>query len=99
MYSPGCRGGAALSVWSPCKILRSRYPALSMVSTVHWHGKDILTSNGVIKGLLGKMTGLIGGIEDLVVEDGKVQGETKADWVSGRKFGGRNLGGCFVGFQ
>lgn len=37
--------------------------------------------NGVIKGLLSQMACAIGRVQDLVVEDGEVQSETKADGV------------------
>ena len=33
---------------------------------------EALTSNGIIKSLLGKMAGLVRGVEDLVVKDRKV---------------------------
>lgn len=33
-------------------------------------------SDGIIKSLLGKVAGLIGRVEDLIVEDREVQGET-----------------------
>jgi len=35
-----------------------------------------LTSNGIIESLLGKMTGLIRSIQDLIVEDGEVKSKT-----------------------
>ena len=41
-----------------------------------------LTSNGIIESLLGKMASLIWGVQDLVVENGEVEGKTKTDWVS-----------------
>lgn len=34
------------------------------------------TSNSLVKGLLGKMAGLIRGVEDFVVKDGEVERET-----------------------
>lgn len=57
------------------------------------------TGNGIIKGLLGKVAGLIGGVEDLIVEDREVQGKTKTDWVSGGKIGLSNLSGVLVGLE
>jgi hypothetical protein len=37
---------------------------------------SVLTGNGIVESLLGKVAGLIGSIEDLVIEDGEVQGES-----------------------
>ena len=45
------------------------------------------------------MAGLVGSIENLVVEDGEVQGKTQADGVSGRQLGLGNLGRSLVGLQ
>ena len=59
----------------------------------------MLTGNGVIKRLLGKVAGLIRGVQDLVVEDGEVQGESEADRVGGRKLGLSDLGGSLVGLE
>lgn len=42
------------------------------------------------------MAGLVRGVQDLVVEDGEVEGQAEADRVRGRKFGLRNLGGSLV---
>jgi len=42
-----------------------------------------LTSNGVVKGGLGKVASLVWGVEDLVVEDREVEGQTEADGVGG----------------
>jgi hypothetical protein len=42
-----------------------------------------LTSNGIVESLLGQLASLVGRVEDLVVEDGEVQCETKADGVRG----------------
>ena len=36
-----------------------------------------------IADLLGQLAGLVGGVEDLVVEDGEVEGETQPDGVGG----------------
>ncbi len=33
--------------------------------------------------LLGELTSLVGAVEDLVVEYGKVEGESQPDWVGG----------------
>jgi hypothetical protein len=57
------------------------------------------TSNGVIKGLLGKMAGLVRRAEDLVVENGEVQGETQADRVRRRQLSLGNLGGGLVSLE
>lgn len=56
----------------------------------------LLTGNGIIERLLGEMASLVGGVENLVVEDGEVQGETQADGVRGRELSLGNLGGSLV---
>jgi hypothetical protein len=45
------------------------------------------------------MAGLVGRIEDLVVENGEVEGKTKADRVRRSKVGLGNLGGSLVGLE
>ena len=60
---------------------------------------DQLTSNGVVKSLLGKVAGLVRRVENLVVEDREIQGETKTDGVSWCKLGGRDFGCCLVCLQ
>ena len=39
------------------------------------------------------MAGTVGRVEDLVVEDGEVEGEAEADGVSGSELGLGNVGG------
>ena len=39
------------------------------------------------------MAGTVGRVEDLVVEDGEVEGETETDGVSGSELGLGNVGG------
>lgn len=84
----------------PCKIPHLMCLALEeIVSIVVLPDFRSLTSNGVIKSLLGKMAGLVWRVENLVVEDRKVECKAKADGVSGRKLGGRDLSRCFVCLQ
>lgn len=65
-----------------------------------WLGKvDFPTSNSVVKCLLGEMASLIRRVEDLVVEDGKVQRETETDGVSRGEISSGNLRRSFVGLQ
>ena len=45
------------------------------------------------------MTGLIGRIENLVVEDREVEGKTKTDRVRRSKVGLGNFGGSLVGLE
>lgn len=45
------------------------------------------------------MASLVGSVENLVVEDGEVQGETQADGVGGRQLGLGDLGGGLVGVE
>jgi hypothetical protein len=42
---------------------------------------------------------LVRGVEDLVVEDGEIEGETQADGVRRRQLSLRNLGGSLVGLE
>jgi hypothetical protein len=57
------------------------------------------TSNGVIEGLLGKMTSLVGRVQDLIIENGEVEGQTQADWVGWCKVGLCNFGGVLVSLE
>ena len=57
------------------------------------------TRNRIIERLLGEVASLVGGVQDLVVEDGEVESETEADRVRGRQFGLCNLGGGLVRIQ
>ena len=45
------------------------------------------------------MAGLIRGVEDLVVEDGEVEGKTKSNWVRWSQVSLRNLCGSLVGLE
>jgi hypothetical protein len=45
------------------------------------------------------MAGLVGRVENLVVEDGEVQGETETDGVSGSEVSLGNLGGVLVSLE
>ena len=45
------------------------------------------------------MARLIRGIEDLVVEDREIQGETKTDWMRGGKVSLSDFGGILVGLE
>ena len=58
--------------------------------------KKILTSDSIVESSLGKVTSLVRRIEDLVVEDGEVEGETEAYRVGRCKVGSCNLGGSLV---
>lgn len=64
-------------------------------------GEDqmLLTSNSIVECLFGKMAGLIGRIEDLVVEDGEVKRETETDGMGWSKISGGDLSSCLVCFQ
>ena len=44
-------------------------------------GKALRTRNGFVEGGLGHLASLVGGVEDFVIEDGEVEGKTKANWV------------------
>jgi hypothetical protein len=57
------------------------------------------TSNGVIESLLGQLASLVGGVEDLIVENGEVQCETETDGVGGGKVGGSDISSSLVGLE
>jgi hypothetical protein len=57
------------------------------------------TRNSVVESLLGQLASLVGRVEDLVVEDGEVQGETKTDGMGRSKVGGGNIGGSLVSLK
>ena len=57
------------------------------------------TSNGIVESLLGEVASLVWRVEDLVVEDGEVQGKTKTDWVGWSKIALGNLGGSLVSLK
>lgn len=45
------------------------------------------------------MAGLVGSIQDFVVEDGEVQGKTQADGVRGRQLGLSDLRGSLISLE
>jgi len=57
------------------------------------------TSNGVIESLLGELASLVGRVEDLVVENGEVQGKSEADGMGRSEVGGSNIGGGLVSLE
>ena len=59
----------------------------------------VLTSDSIVKRLLGKMASLIGRVENFIVEDREVQCETEADWMSRCEIRSCDLGSSFVGLQ
>jgi hypothetical protein len=42
-------------------------------------GQSIQLGDGIVKGLFGEVARSVGGVQDLVVEDGEIEGETEAD--------------------
>ena len=59
----------------------------------------VITSDSIIESLLGKMASLVRRVEDLVVEDGEVQGKTKTNWVGWGKVGLSNFGSVLVSLE
>ena len=57
------------------------------------------TSNGVIESLLGELASLVGRVENLVVENGEVQGKSEADGMGRSEVGGSNIGGGLVSLE
>lgn len=60
---------------------------------------EVLTSDSIVKRLLGKMASLVGRIQNLIVEDREIQCKTKADWMSRSEIRSSDLSGSFVGLQ
>jgi hypothetical protein len=56
-------------------------------------------SNGIIESLLRQVASLIGGVQDLVIEDREVQGQTKTDWVCWGEISLSNFGSILVSFK
>ena len=69
------------------------------VSFVGFLSTWIRTSNGIVESLLGQLASLVGGVEDLVVEDGEVQGKTETDGVGRGQAGGGDLSSSLVGLE
>ena len=55
--------------------------------------------NSVVERLLRQVACTVGAVEDLVVEDGEVEGKSEADGVGGSQAGGGNLGGGLVSLE
>ena len=62
-------------------------------------GCGVITGNSIIKCLLGEVAGLVWGVQDLVVEDGEVEGQAKADGMGRGQLGLSNLCGSLVSLQ
>ena len=56
-------------------------------------------SNSVVKGSLGEVASLVGGVENLVVEDREVQGKSETDGVGRGEVSLGNLGGVLVSLE
>jgi hypothetical protein len=59
----------------------------------------MLTGNSIIKCLFGQVTCLVWGVQDLVVEDGEVEGEAETDWVGWCEVGLGNFGSVLIGLK
>jgi hypothetical protein len=80
-------------------LLRQGVELCILVSTETTVFMGIRTSNGIVESLLGELASLVGRVEDLVVEDGEVQGKTKTDGVGRGEVLGGNLGGSLVSLE
>jgi hypothetical protein len=56
-------------------------------------GERVELSNGIVESLLGQVASAVGRVQDLVVEDREVQGQTQADGVGRGELGLSNVGG------
>ena len=59
----------------------------------------IRTSNSLIERCLGHLAGLVGRVEDLVVEHGEVESKAETDWMRGCEIGGGDFGSGLVRFK
>lgn len=57
-------------------------------------GERVELGDGVVKRLLREVASTVGRVEDLVVEDGEVQGQTEADGVGGGELSLSDIGGA-----
>jgi hypothetical protein len=89
-------------------ILKVRSPQGQVVSEkLHDQGgilvalfrQSVKFSNSIIESLLGQVAGTVGGVENLVVEDGEVESKSKTDGVSWGQFGLCDFCGALVGFM
>jgi hypothetical protein len=97
----GVRGGGGLRV-----VTIGRGPEGEVVAeelhdegavAVRLFGERVKLGNGVVKGLLGKVACAVRRVQDLVVEDGEVQGETETDGVGRGELSLGNIGGALRG--
>lgn len=65
---------------------------------VAFFAEGIQFGNGIIECLLGKVASTVGRVENFVVEDRKVQGKTKSDWVSSSKLNLCDFSSTLVSF-
>jgi hypothetical protein len=56
-------------------------------------GEAVELGDGVVEGLLGKVAGAVGGVQDLVVEDREVEREAEADGMGWGELGLGDIGG------
>jgi hypothetical protein len=63
---------------------------------VRFFREGIKFSNGIIECLLGELARLVWAVQDLVVEHGKVEGESKTDGMGRWDLGDGDLPGIFV---
>lgn len=61
--------------------------------------QSVKLGDGIIEGLFGEVAGLVGRVQDLIVEDGEVQGKTKSDRVGWGKISLGNLSGGLIGLE
>lgn len=54
--------------------------------------QGVQLGNSVVESLLGKVASTVGGVKDLVIENGEVQGKAKADGVSRGEVSLGNIG-------
>lgn len=64
--------------------------------TVALFGEGVELSNGVIERLLGKVASTVGRVQNLVVENGEVEGESKTDRVGWGEFGLSDIGSVLI---
>lgn len=62
--------------------------------TVRLLREGVELGNSIVEGLLREVASTVGGVQDLVVEDGEVESKTQTDGVSGSKLSLGDIGGA-----
>jgi hypothetical protein len=64
--------------------------------TVRLLRQGVELGNSIVEGLLREVASTVGGVQDLVVEDGEVESKTQTDGVSRSELSLSNIGGALI---